>query len=389
MGRRYRIISGDGHVETPPDVWVKYVPEAYHNRAPRLIPLPEGGEAWLIEGQPLLPNGQNITAGGRVRFSGGSYYHADGRPAEGAGDGAQRLREQDKDGIDAEVLFPPVFASRFVEGIRDRKVYGSMIRAYNTFLAQDYCSVAPDRLIGNATIPVSGIDDAVAELEHAAGLGLRSVAFHQFPNGSGQALPEDDRFWARSLELGLALSPHFGFGDQAPPRPGSAATGTAGMTFAGALCQRTGTQPPTYCVAQLIASGVFDRFPEIRFYFAETNASWLPWCLFVLDDNYELFRDWYGVKLAMKPSEYVARHCWFGIIRDPLALELRDRIPIDHLMWGSDFPHSVGSFPDSRRFLDAAFAGVDPALKRKILLETPAAYFGLDLEADITETPAA
>jgi len=84
--------------------------------------------------------------------------HDDPRPqaAEGAGDAAQRLREQDKDGLDAEVLFPPVFASRFIEGIKDPEVYGAMIRAYNTFLAHDYCAVAPDRLIGNATMPITG-----------------------------------------------------------------------------------------------------------------------------------------------------------------------------------------------------------------------------------------
>ncbi len=389
MGRKYQIISGDGHVETPPDVWVKYVPDAYKERAPRLIHLPEGGEGWLIEGQPLLPNGQNITGGGKIKFSGGTYYNEDGSPAEGAGDAAQRLREQDKDGLDAEVLFPPVFSSRFIEGIKDRRVYCSMIRAYNTFLAQDYCSVAPDRLIGNAVLPITGIDDAIDELEYAASLGLKSAAFYQFPNGTGFAQPEDDRFWERSLELGVVLSPHFGFGEGSPPRMGSAATGTAGIPFASALTQRSGNLPPTYCVAQLMVNGVFDRFPDIRFYFAETNASWLPWTLFVLDDNYEIFREWFGVELKMKPSEYFERHCYFGIIRDPLALTLRDQIPIDNVMWGSDFPHSVGSFPNSRKFLDEAFADVEPELKRKILLENPARYFGLDLDADITETPAA
>ena len=64
-------------------------------------------------------------------------------------------------------------------------------------------------------------------------------------------------------------------------------------------------------------------------------------------------------------------------------------IPWDNIMWGSDFPHSVGSYPDSREFLDEAFAKVPEDLRRKLLLENPAAYYGLDLDADITETPAA
>src|SRR5437868_2194905 len=212
MGRKYRVISGDGHVETPPDGWIQYVPEQYRDRAPRLIHLPTGGDGWLVEGQPMLHNGQNIKGRGPVRFANASYFHEDGTRMEGAGDAVQRLHEQDVDGIDAEVLFAPVFVSGFIESIGDKKIYQSIVEAYNTWLAQDYCSVAPDRLIGNALIPTTGIDAALSELKRAKELGFKSIQLRQFPNGSGAPKPEDDRFWELSLELGLALSPHFSFG---------------------------------------------------------------------------------------------------------------------------------------------------------------------------------
>jgi len=387
MGRRYRVISADGHVETPP-FWTKYVPDRWQDRAPRLISLPDGGEGWLIEGQPLLRNGQNITGRGPIRFDVGSYFKADGSPNDGAGPAQQRLREQDEDGIDAEVLFPPVFASRFLEGIKDREVYVAMIRAYNTWLAQDYCSVAPDRLIGNSVTPISTLDDAIDALRHAHELGLRSVAFYMFPNGSGFAQDEDDAFWEACLELGMAISPHFGFGEMRAPM-GGAGQGTAGQAYASALTQRAGAHSPVYCMAQLMAAGVFDRFPDIRFYFAETNASWLPSTLYFMDDNHDIFTTAFGGRrMELTPSEYVARHCHFSIIRDPVAVQMIDLLPVDNLMWGTDFPHSVGSFPDSQAFLDSAFAGHDD-LRRRLTLENPARYFGLDLDADITETPAA
>ncbi|MGE4652098.1 MAG: amidohydrolase family protein, partial [Myxococcota bacterium] len=344
MGRKYQIISGDGHVETPPESWIRYLPEEFRPYAPQLIHLRDGGEAWLIEGQRLVPNGQNITGPGPIKIRGGSYFKEDGSPAEGAGDGAQRLREQDKDGIDAEVLFPPIFAARLIDSISDKVAYAALIRAYNTFLARDYCAVAPDRLIGNAVIPVTGIDDALAELEFVAAEGLRTVSFHQFPNGSGFAAPEDDAFWKRSLELGIKLSPHFGFG-QISPTLDFVGIGASGDPFAATLAQRIGGIPPVYTMSQLIAAGVFDRFPDIEFYFAETNASWLPWALFVLDDNYEIFRGPFDRKLARLPSEYILDHCWFGIIRDPRAVSMRDHLPFERLMFGSDFPHSVGSYP--------------------------------------------
>jgi len=388
MGRKYQMISADGHVETPPESWIQHLDEEFRPHAPQLIPLRTGGEAWLIEGQPLIPNGQNITGRGPVKVRGGSYFKSDGSAAEGAGDGAQRLREQDEDGIDAEVLFPPVFASRAIEAISEKDAYRALIRAYNTFLAEDYCAIAPDRLIGNAVIPVTGLEDAIAELEFVANSGLKSVSFHQFPNGSGFSKPEDDQFWKRSLELGIKLSPHFGFGEYSPPM-NNVGIATAADAFAGTLCQRVSGQPPVYTMSQLICAGVFDRLPDLEFYFAEVNASWLPWGLFVLDDNYEIFRGPFDRKLERKPSEYILDHCWFGIIRDPQAMKMYEHVPFDRLMFGSDFPHSVGSYPNTKKFLDDAFEGVPDELRRKMLLENPAAYYGLDLDADITETPAA
>ena len=46
-----------------------------------------------------------------------------------------------------------MFISRFIENIADQEAYVAMVRAYNDFLVEDYCSVAPDRLLGNAIIP--------------------------------------------------------------------------------------------------------------------------------------------------------------------------------------------------------------------------------------------
>ncbi len=388
MARYYQVISGDGHVETPPQSWAKYVPEKWRERAPRLISLPDGGEGWIVEGQPMLHNGQNITGGRPVRFRNDSYFNPDGSPAPGAGSGAQRLREQDLDGIDAEVLFPPVFASRFLEGINDKDVYLSMIQAYNTFLADDLCSVAPDRLIGNAIMPVCGLDEAVAELERVSRMGIRSVSFYQFPNGTGAPKPEDDRFWEKALELGVRLSPHFGFGFIRSD-PGLPGAGTGHQPVAAALCQRAGAHAPIYCMAQVITSGVLDRFPTLEMYFAETNVHWLPGSMYMLDDSYALFKEWFSLDWKMSPSEYCLRHFHWGIIRDPVGLAMGpERIPFDRVMWGTDFPHSVGSFPESRRHLHEGFAPLTEQIRRQVLLENPARYFGLDLGAPITETPA-
>jgi predicted TIM-barrel fold metal-dependent hydrolase len=260
-----------------------------------------------------------------------------------------------------------------------------MIQAYNTWLARDYCAVAPDRLIGNGVIPISGIDDAVNELRRCKELGLKTVSLHEFPNGSGRPKPEDDRFWETALNIGMKLSPHASFGDRTPPaiNPGA---GTGGQEFAAALNQRT-AGGPIYTIAQLLTAGVFDRFPELQLYFAETNAGWMPESFFMIDDSYNCFKDWFGVTFKKLPSEYIREHCYFSFIRDPLAIQLRDHLPVDRLMWGSDFPHSVGSFPKSKEWIDVIFKGAPEDVKRQVLLETPARFYGLDPDKPITETP--
>ena len=388
MGRKYRIISGDGHLETPPD-FVAFVPEKWKDRAPRLIRLPDGGgDAWLMEGMPLTYASQNLKGRGDVKFAGQSYFDEDGTRTAGAGDGIQRLHEQDEDGIDAEILFAPVFASRFFEKIPERDVYLSMVQAYNSWLAEDYCTPAPDRLITNALVPASGIDDAIAELERAQQLGFRTVQLLQFPNGTGAPKPEDDRFWERSLELGMALSPHLSFGG--PINIGGARHDTAQWPAEAGMTQHA-KDAPSPTMAQMIVHGVFDRIPELRFYFAEINAALFPAHLSYMDRDYLEYNSWFRLELPRLPSEYMREHALYGMVREPLAVrmgvDMPDQMPLDLFLWGSDFPHSVGTFPRSKDYVDEAFADLDPALRQKVLVGNAAEHLGLDLEADISETP--
>jgi len=384
MARRYQVISGDGHVETPPDGWLAYVPDKYRDRAPRLIRLPDGSDGWIVEGQPMLHNGQNIKGRGPVKFANASYFYPDGTRREGAGDAVQRLHEQDLDGIDAEVLFAPVFVARFIESISDKDVYLSIVQAYNTWLIEQYTAVAPDRLVANALIPVSGLDHAVGELERAHRLGFKTVQLQQYPNGSGAPKPEDDRFWAKALELGIALSPHLNFGGvvwRGDPR-----SDTSLWSVEAAMSQHA-PMAPGATLAQMIVHGVFDRFPELRLYFAELNCAYLPGMLYYMDRNYHEFNDWFQLSLPKEPSEYILEHCLFGMIRDVPLLHMGELIPLDHFVWGSDFPHSVGTFPNSAQFVKEHFGSMDADLRRKILVTNICGHLGLDPDAEITETP--
>ena len=306
MGRKYQVISGDGHLETPPD-FVAFLPEKYKDRAPKLIRLPDGGgDAWLMEGMPLTYASQNLQGRGKVKFAGQSYFKDDGSRTDGAGDGVQRLHEQDEDGIDAELLFVPVFASRFLEKIPDHDAYLAMVQAYNTG-SPSYCSIAPDRLIGErARCRSRGIDDAISELERAARDGLQDGAAPQLPNGGGgPKAPKTTGSGRRRSSSSMALSPHMSFGGVinigGPRHDTSQWPAEAGMT------QHAASAPAPTRWRSSSCNGTFERIPELKFYFAEINAAIFPAALYYMDRDYLEYNSWFQLELPQMPSEYMKR----------------------------------------------------------------------------------
>lgn len=377
--RKYQVISGDGHVEVPTDNWASYVPAKYQDLMPRLINRP-GGDYWLM-GEFELPNWGNLVCDlpyDEIKPGCWRYFYPDGSPRPGTGSAAQRLSEQDLDGLDAEVLFPPIHGPKFIRLLadKDREAYLANVRAYNTWLGQEYCAVAPDRLIGNAIVPETGVDDAIAEMARCKELGLRSVCLLMWPNGGPFREPGDERYFAASVDLDMRIAPHMAFG-------AGEAEDSRNRAFLGA-----GITPSANTVIQLIMSGVLDRYPTLKFYFAETNAGWLPHTLNMVDEFYQRWYSYCDADLPRMPSEYFREHCIFNFIDDRLAMPFRHYIGTHMLTWGTDFPHSVGTYPHSKEILEDLFEGVPDHERRQVLVENVCTFFGLDPDKDITPTPA-
>ena len=213
VGRKYQIISGDGHIETPPD-FVKYVPDKWKDRAPRLITLPDGGgDAWMMEGMPLTYASQNLKGRGTVKFAGQSYFDARRlarrgrrrRPPAAARAGRGRARR--RGALRAGVREP---LPRQDPGTRRLPVDGAGLQ-----------HVADRGVLGTGTRPAHRERAHADEWHRPRGqpsssartqLGFQTVQLLNFPNGGGGPKPEDDRFWEKALELEMPLSPHFGFG---------------------------------------------------------------------------------------------------------------------------------------------------------------------------------
>jgi len=386
MARAYRVISADSHLEVAGDRWAARVPEKYRDLAPRRVTLPNGGEAQVMGSETHIEPRRTFRQGYDQRA--GTFEENDG-----AGPPDKRLREQDEDGLDAEVLFPGTNGLTKVlrTGLADDEAYKAMVTAYNDWLAEDYCSVAPDRLIGIGLLPEVDVDSAIAELEHCAEIGLKGVQLDAFPSAEVYPTPDDDRFYAACLDMNMPLCAHIGLhqarGGEIKPLfkypkqmdvAGMKSTGRDPITkfmFHG--------RPPSRDIVRLIFAGVFDRFPSLRMYFAETQTGWLPYWFERMDDAYH--RDhpfahevWGLPKLDRLPSEIVKEHLLFGFTNDGFGVESRHHIGVENMMWESDFPHDISSFPHSREVIDAIFEGVPADERSKMLAENCVKFFHLD-----------
>jgi predicted TIM-barrel fold metal-dependent hydrolase len=266
---------------------------------------------------------------------------------------------------------------------KDVEAYKSIVRAYNTYLAEEYCIVAPDRLIGNALVLETGVDDAIEEMNRCRDMGLRSVSLRLWPNGGDNYESEDDRFFAAALDIDMKLSPHATFGG-----PAISPANSVGVTPRFVLRMGAGSSAVMSTIGDLVYHGVFDRFPDLKFYFAETQAGWLPHSLNWADEFFIRWYTFYDLKLDKLPSEYVRDHCRFSFTADRLAMQFRYYIGLDLLMWGSDFPHSVGTFPHSHEVIEELFEGVPEKERRQILVDNVCNFFCLDKDKELTATPA-
>ena len=175
MGREYNVISADGHIDLNPDIWRDRVAASMRERAPKRVKMPNGSDAVVVDGGE--PNTIGVTRSVRVNKEDMATQVPTFETCAGTGPPEQRLQEQDRDGIEAEVVFSQI--SFVLEQAKDHDLYCELVRAYNEFLAEEYMAPAPDRIIPMGVLPTSGIDHAVAELEHCARLGLKGVKLRQ------------------------------------------------------------------------------------------------------------------------------------------------------------------------------------------------------------------
>ena len=382
-----RLISADSHIVEPPDLWEKWLAKEFLPRAPKLVKDSEGGDAWQYRpGTPPVPLGLVTTYLGRTyeafQWTGARYSQVN----QGAFHGPSRLREQDADGVAAEVLYPSQRTMRHFMLDEDREFHKAGIQAYNNWMAKEFMAANPDRLIGLAQLPNLGPEEMVAEMRRARSMGMRGVILSSWPSGAPSLSKEDDVFWAEAEKLGVPLSIHLGVASRQTAPPGQPVTGLAQATGLLTVGQKTvagystaGLDTMPVIIAETILSGLFDRFPKLKFISVEAGAGWIPYFLEQMDDRYWRNRSWAKLDLGMLPSAAFHRNWMATFVLDGYGIRNRHAAGVANLMWSTDYPHHICDWPYSRKNVMAMFAGVSEDERDQICFGNTARLYKLSV----------
>jgi len=364
--RRYRLISSDSHVTEPGDLWVSRVPASLRDRAPRIERL-EKGDGWIVEGmRDPISFGLSSCAGlepdemrAWVRFE---------EIRAGGYDPAARIKEQDRDGVDAEVLYPTPRLAIGITAHPEEAYHLAMVRAYNDWMSE-FAGHAPDRFGGLMLLPNRGGSvAATTEIERVMDRpGMRGVVMGAWPNGSLSIEPEDDPVWAVLAERGLPLTIHVSLTQTMPGAVGQVKLPGYGRFF----------DAPNRMI-EMIFSGMFDRFPTLEVFFAEVDFGWVPYVKEQIDNNYNRLEPVQKFGLKKAPRDYIDRHFHFGYMTDTFGLQNRHYLGAERILWSSDYPHISADWPYSWRTIQSSMSGVSPEDRDLMLAGNAVRLFGFD-----------
>jgi predicted TIM-barrel fold metal-dependent hydrolase len=398
---RYDVISADCHVDLcwlPPDLFTTQASSALRERMPYVADGP-AGRTWTTKRGASLGHENGMGSAGR-QYVPGRIHRADRMAEMGLYEDGKRgirrltepelrVKDQDRDGVQAEVLYGILGATG---RLNDPEAAVEMVRIYNEWLA-GFCSARPERFAGLASIPNHPIEAAIDEVKRVAKRGvLRGLDIANSPDLKPLWDPYWNPLWAAVNETGLPLHFHTISGyvpehirkimaiGSDPTRahlPGAPEVELP-VARAAAACNITAFQiNMANILTAMIFSGVLERYPRIRLVLGESGIGWLPYVLWRMDAEWQdQYRD---LTITMKPSEYWKRQCYATYQTDPIGVKLLDVLGADRVMWGSDFPHPDGVWPDSQEFLNRELGGVAPAVRRKIQCENAAKLYGFAL----------
>jgi predicted TIM-barrel fold metal-dependent hydrolase len=269
-----------------------------------------------------------------------------------------RIRDLDKFGIETQIVNSTLLNATLTPDIEFEY---ALCRAYNSWI-HEVCAPSSGRLRWNAMIRLTQIQMAVEELRRVAQLGAAAAEIHGMAGDRLLDSRDFDPFWSEAEKLNIPVYVHIGF--ESPAFTGLFQNLFMSIAFSNRASLLMG-------FLAIVGTGVAERFPRLRFAFAEAGVEWLPWLVHVMDSYWKMgqgvFKNDPGFGHSKtKPSEILREGNTYIIceededLREPLKI-----IGDDRVMLGSDMPHSE-SHPNSfQKFHHRSDLSI--AVKAKIL----------------------
>ena len=382
------IVSADSHIDThwlPANLFTDNCSAAMRERMPFVTPTPEGPR-WVTKKGVTFGLHGGVGGMGKPYIKGSSYradrmaeaglYTDSARGIFRLTDPELRIKDQDRDGVSAEVLYGILGASVWLQ---DAEASWEMTRIYNDWLVE-FCKDYPHRLLGLASIPTHSPELAAAEIRRVARRG--GIAGIDVAGGEGKLKPLYHEvwndFWNAIDESGLPVHFH-----TLGPIPRVDMTGFSPLDIE--RCKAEGLANCQYeraceVLRETILGGVLESHPNIKLVLSESGIGWIPYMLERMDLNWE---DQYKSRLTLKkpPSHYWREQCYATYQIEMFGSRVIDAIGEDNVMWASDFPHPDGLWPDSQDVIAAQYKDLDARIRSKVLSGNAVKLYGLETAA--------
>ena len=389
------MISVDDHVMEPKELWQEQLPASLRERGPRTVREKvklsfKGGhygfernaeegqwcDVWLFD-DLVTPTGLLHAPAGVPRDEQRNIPAVYEDFRDGTWDQTARLADMDLNHVDAAINYPNIFPRFAGQGFlerSDKDLALTCLRIYNDWMIDDWCAGAgKGRLIPLTLVPLWDPHLAAEEVRRCAAKGSYAIAFSENVAKLGQPSLYTgawDVLWEACQETDTSVSMHIGSSSSMPTTSDDAPLATSMSMYAqnaqGSLCD-------------WVFSGSLERFPDLTIAYAESQVGWMPFQLERMD---AVWRDGRGDVDNVKtlPSEQVKGRVYGCVFDDLHGLINRDAVGTDHILWETDYPHSDGTFPHSRKIAHELFtaAGMNAQECRMVLRSNAVKAYGLD-----------
>lgn len=370
------LISIDDHVVEPPDMFDRHVPARWKDQAPKSVVGDNGIATWVFQGVTSTSVGLNaVVSWPKEEWGMEPSTFAEMRP--GAYDVHERVRDMNRNGILASMCFPSFagFNARFFHEAEDHDLALIMLKAYNDWHVDEWCTAYPGRFIPLGITPVWDSKEIAAEVRRLSRKGCKAVSMPELPHLMGIPSYHDLDYWGPFFQVAseeqVVMCLHIGQGFSAiQPTPGAPIDNFIILA----------TQISAIAAQDLLWGPAFREYPDLKVAWSEAGIGWIPFYLNRCDRHYTNQR-WLGHDLGGKlPSEIFREHSLACFVTDPTALKVRHDIGIDMIAWECDYPHSDSIFPDAPEFLldEMQQAGCSEEEMHKISWQNTCRFLGYD-----------